>query len=515
MEKRKKGRKIIIFLLLFFMISLAGLLFTIKHKQIQDEEFWIEIQLLGGSGKASIDSPILLSVKNEEMTATIRWSSPYYQYIKLGETLYYPVNQEGNSEFVIPIVALDQEIPIVAQTIAMGTPHEISYTIFLDSSTIKEMKETTFSTVEESESTGKSKQEKEKEWSEVYLPDKVRVKRMELAYAKNFAVDYYEGNYRLILISDGSAFLLLPEGAEVPENLPSNIKLLQQPIQTIYLAATSVMNLLDALDGLDAVKLSGTKAKDWYVENARKRMEEGKILYAGKYSEPDYERILAENCELSIQSNMISHAPEVKEKLEELNIPVLVDWSSYEEHPLGRSEWIKLYGALLDKEEEAEQLFQIQVEKLEQVKKEKATGKSVVYFYISSSGSVVTRASEDYIAKMVELAGGEYLLGDAVSGSSSSMVTLEMEQFYKTAKDADYIIYNSTINGELTSLEQLLAKNSLLKDFKAVKEGNVWCTSQNLYQESLRLGEMIADLHQILTIPDTDIDELAFLYPLK
>lgn len=64
---------------------------------------------------------------------------------------------------------------------------------------------------------------------------------------------------------------------------------------------------------------------------------------------PDYELILSGGCGLAVESTMVNHVPEVREKLEELGIPVLIDQSSYESHPLGRTEWIKLYGALLGK----------------------------------------------------------------------------------------------------------------------------------------------------------------------
>ena len=52
-------------------------------------------------------------------------------------------------------------------------------------------------------------------------------------------------------------------------------------------------------------------------------------------------------------------------------------------------------------------------------------------------------------------------------------MNMQMEEFYAGAKDADYIIYNSTIDGELTDISQMLEKSSLLADFKAVKDGNV------------------------------------------
>ena len=89
------------------------------------------------------------------------------------------------------------------------------------------------------------------------------------------------------------------------------------------------------------------------------------------------------------------------------------------------------------------------------------------------------------------------------------------EEFYAKAKDADYIIYNSTIDGELSTIDELLAKSNLLADFKAVKDGNVWCTGKNLFQETTELGTMIEDIHTILTTDDDSLDELAYMHKLK
>ena len=338
------------------------------------------------------------------------------------------------------------------------------------------------------------------------------VSSMELQYAHEFSLDYFADGYKLITLGDGSRFLVVPEGMEVPSGIHRDIVALRQPIENIYLAATSVMCLFDGLDRLDAITLSGTRAEGWYIDRAREAMERGDILYAGKYSEPDYERILGSSCSLAIESTMIGHASDVKDKLEELGIPVLVDQSSRETHPLGRTEWVKLYAALLNEEEQAELLFQKQADYLNSVRQEANTGKTVAFFYISSSGYVVTRKSGDYVSKMIELAGGKYVfdnLGDPES--SSSTATIEMETFYAAAKDADYIIYNSAIAGEVESLAQLLALNPLLKDFKAVKNGNVWCTSQNMFQETLQLGQMIREFHLIFSDSPGELD---YLVPL-
>lgn len=207
---------------------------------------------------------------------------------------------------------------------------------------------------------------------------------LELQYADQFAVDYYEGDYALITIEGGDQFLLVPEGKEAPDGLDADITVIHQPLENIYLVATSTMDFFRALDGLGSISLSGTKADGWYIDEAKQALEDGSIVFAGKYSAPDYELILSKNCDLALESTMIYHNPEVKEKLEEFGIPVLVEHSSYESHPLGRTEWVKLYSVLLDKEEEAEAVFEEQAEKLNSIKDSENTGKTVAFFYINS-----------------------------------------------------------------------------------------------------------------------------------
>lgn len=338
---------------------------------------------------------------------------------------------------------------------------------------------------------------------------------MELRYASQFQVDYYSGGYKLITLGDGSRFLTIPEGSGVPQDAPKDAVPLYQPITNLYLAATSAMCLFDALNRLDAIALSGSRAESWYIENARKAMEAGDILYAGKYSEPDYELLLASSCPLAVESMMIGHASDVKQKLEELGIGVLMDQSSNEDHPLGRTEWIKLYAALLDEEALAEQLFDQQAAFLEETVQEEIQPKTVAFFHISSSGYVVVRKSGDYVTKMLELAGGQYVfrnLGDPQTRTST--MNLEMEQFFATAKDADIIIYNSTIGGEIHSLAELMKKSPLLAQFKAVQQGNVWCTQKNMYQETTQLGQMTQSFRRIISGEAEGINQLPFLYRL-
>ncbi len=338
---------------------------------------------------------------------------------------------------------------------------------------------------------------------------------MELAYARQFSVERCGEGYARITI-DSDTYLLAPEGLEPPADTPDGVVVLRQPLENIYLQATASMDCFRQLDALDAVTLSGTQASGWYIPEARQAMEEGRMLYAGKYSAPDYELIKSKNCGLALESTMIYHTPEVKEQLERFGIPVLVERSSYEVHPLGRMEWIKLYGLLLDKTEEAEAFFNRQLEQLAPILEQENTGKTVAFFAINSNGSVTVRKSGDYIAKAIDMAGGVYAFGDLTGEENAlSTINIQMETFYQGAKDADILIYNSAIDVNLNTIEELVAKSASLADFKAVQNGNVWCTGKSMFQESLGVGEMILDLHTIFSEETAEDGELHYLHRLR
>lgn len=337
---------------------------------------------------------------------------------------------------------------------------------------------------------------------------------MPLQYANQFSVSYAGEDYTRITIGDDQTFLLVAEGADVPSGIPDDATVLQQPLGHIYLVASAAMDYFSHLDAVDCIALSGQKESDWYIDAASAAMQDGSMVYAGKYSAPDYETILENGCDLAIENTMIYHTPEVIEQLQSLGIPVLVERSSYESEPLGRMEWLKLYGALVGKADEACAQYDAILQQLDGVLDQTPTGKRVAFFYITTSGAVNVRKSADYIAKAIRMSGGDYVAFDE-SGEENALstMTIQMETFYDTAVDADVLIYNSTVDGEIRTIDELLAKSPLLADFKAVKSGNVWCISKNFYQESLALGDMMLDVHAILT--DADADGLRFLYKLS
>ena len=351
-------------------------------------------------------------------------------------------------------------------------------------------------------------QDAEAAWEELEFD-----RTMPLRYAQKFTVEYAGESYKRITINGDRVYLVVAEGAAVPDGVPGGVTVLQQPLDQIYLVAAA-MDFFDKLNAIDRITLSGKKEADWYITSAKDAMQKGSMLYAGKYSEPDYELILSEGCDIAVENTMIYHSPAVLEQLERLGIPVLVETSSYEPQPLGRMEWIKLYGALLDKEDEAEALFDAKMDSLSGVLEQEPAGKTVAFFYITSNGAVNVRKSTDYVAKSITMAGGEYVsFDDSAEDNAQSTVNIQMESFYHGAVDADVLIYNSIVDGELHTIDELVALDPLLADFKAVKNGNVWCLTKNFYQESLELSDLILDVHGALNDPPDG--ELRFLTRLK
>ena len=466
------------------------------------EEYTASVIMTGGSGRATIENPCTVTVENGQATADIIWSSPYYDYMVVDGKNYYPVNNEGNSEFLIP-VELEKEMVVQADTTAMSTPHLIEYTIKV--------------TVKEEESDIATEEEFSFEEKDVSKAPDIsglkHIKTEENQYARGFAIHRYEDGYLVICVNDGRKYLLIPEGRETPVGMDSDIAVLNLPLDRIYLASSGAMCHFDIIGAVGDIRLSGLERDDWYIEGARSAMDSGEMLYGGKYSAPDYEKMLLQDIDLAIENTMILHVPKVQEKLEQLGIPVFIDRSSYEADPLGRCEWIRVYGAITSKEKEAQSAFEYQRDLVSQVQGKELSGKSVSFFYVNSNHQIVTRRSNDYFAKMVSMAGGTYLSPDEPDKDrQNGQITISMEAFYDYGTDADILIYNSAIADAPDSLSELCSDNSSFRDFKAVKEGQVFYTDKSLYQYTDRTGTIIENLNEIIS---DNADDTEFFHRLR
>ncbi len=480
-----------------------------------------QVTLTGGSGRASVESPAEVTEQDSKRTVKLIWSSSNYDYMIVDGTKYENEAKAGdNSTFTIPFAAYDEAMTVVADTTAMSQPHEIEYQITVhspeDSDLVKTETDTQGSSDSTEESAARGTIEEAPE-----IRGLTYISREKLAAAKEFTIDYYESDgvtYTLLIIGAKDQFLLIPEGGSVPKELPKDITPLQLPIANTYVVSSSVMDPIRRIDALGSVGYTGTKSSDWSIAEIARLVKSGTIQYAGRYSAPDYEMLRLGECSLAIENTMIYHTPAVKEKLEDLGIPVMVERSSYESTPLGRLEWVKLYGILYGKKDAADAFFEKQAKRIQTVESEakktaKKDRKTVAVFAINAAGGVTVRASNDYLAKMIHLSGGKYLAAKTESDNSvKSTVTIQMEDFYRIARDADVLIYNSTIEGDVSGIRDLLNKSSLLKKFKAVKSGDVYCLGAGFFQNSTQLADVMEEMESIF---DGENKDLTVLRKLK
>jgi iron complex transport system substrate-binding protein len=327
----------------------------------------------------------------------------------------------------------------------------------------------------------------------------------ELEFAAEFTLTHYKGGYKEFTVSSApeKKFLIVPEGKSVPDGLDANTVVLKQPLNRICLNSTGMVSLVDAIGGLDNIATVGYDIDSWYLDNVIAKMQAGEIKYSGNYKAPDFEMLTSEGVNLEVDTTKLLNHPEVMAKYEELNIPYFIETSSKEGHPLGRVEWVKLFGALMGLEDRANTYFQEQVNKLKLVTATEKTGKTVAMFYLSTDGQkVYARNGGDYMAQMIELAGGTYIMAD-VAPDKSGTTSTTMEDLYSRCMDADYLFYVNFAQ-KFSSIEEMVEKMPLVADFKAVKEGRVYITAPNFTQSTAAIGGIIEDMNAVLRDPGID-----------
>lgn len=345
------------------------------------------------------------------------------------------------------------------------------------------------------------------------------VDKEENTFAQLFSIEHFKdtaGNeYSQIEIFDkdkelNTSWFLLPEGVDSVTDVPGSPYMMTwQDRQNIMVSSASTMALINAMGALGRVPMT-TADTTWYIQEIKDAIADGTIKEVDKYSSPDYEQILTigeeKNVTFAVFSTMIDYVPEVYDQLTgTCGLRIMRDQSSSESHPLARTEWIKIYGEIFDMREESDAVFNEQVailnETAAKIDVPEAERKTVLIFYTAQDGVFNVRNAADYVTELVNLAGGRQVAEIGAGKSGNTKMT--QEEFIELCSEADYILYNWTSGASGVAGETLDALiearlGDWFRDFKACKDGNVWRTSNDFYQKMDKMGEMVADIYEML-----------------
>lgn len=365
-------------------------------------------------------------------------------------------------------------------------------------------------------------------------------------FAQKFAIEKFHDEqnrkYTEIQVFDSdnkldTAWILLPEGVEQVSVIKQEgnsvngkeievYRMTWQDRQNIMVSSASTMALINAMDALSKVPMT-TADTTWRIQEIKDAIDKGTVKEVGKYSKPDYEQIISIGAEkhvtFAVFSTMLDSVPDVYDQLTKTcNLRIMRDQSSYESHPLGRTEWIKIYGEIFDMRDKSDAVFNGQVEILNETTSKinvpEAERKTVLIFYTTSTkDTFYVRNAADYVTELVNLGGGKQVaeIGPGKSGNTK----MTQEWFIQECSQADYVLYNWTSGASGVKDESLQGLidarlGDWFKDFKAYKEGNVWRTSNDFYQKMDKMGEMVADIYKMLYGENVS-DTLTYVNRLK
>lgn len=249
-----------------------------------------------------------------------------------------------------------------------------------------------------------------------------------------------------------TSWLLLPEGVDKVSGAPAGVNIMTfRDRQNIMVSSASTMALINAMDALSKVPMT-TADTTWRIQEIKDAIDKGTVKEVGKYSKPDYEQIISIGAEkhvtFAVFSTMLDSVPDVYDQLTKTcNLRIMRDQSSYESHPLGRTEWIKIYGEIFDMRDKSDAVFNGQVEILNETTSKinvpEAERKTVLIFYTTSTkDTFYVRNAADYVTELVNLGGGKQVaeIGPGKSGNTK----MTQEWFIQECSQADYVLYNWT-----------------------------------------------------------------------
>ena len=311
-----------------------------------------------------------------------------------------------------------------------------------------------------------------------------------LDYAKGFTISELQEGYLLEILRPypGSTQKVSYYLSE-QEDVDSEHRFIKVPVESFVCTSTTHLPMLDYLG--ESNKLIGFPTTD-YVSSVtiRKRIDEGLVMELGSVVDMNVESLLELDPNLIVNYSM----DDLKKttRLESLGLKVLLNGDYLEDHPLGRAEWIKVFGLLTGKMDMADSIFNsVKNEYL----KLKSLGSTTDYPCVFS-GSLYgdtwyMPGGNNYAAKLLQDAGFQYVLA---SDNSYGFLQWSYESVYEVAKDCEYWISPAPF----PKLEALENSDERYDNFAAFDSGKVFvydnqigATGGNQY---LELGYLRPDI---------------------
>jgi iron complex transport system substrate-binding protein len=318
----------------------------------------------------------------------------------------------------------------------------------------------------------------------------------ELKYATGFSIEEIGGGCQKVTDAENQSLILVPQGKKVPtgyENLPR----VTTPVKKVIILSVTFGALMRPLGVIDSVVGSGTLEDGLYIEEMKQGYARSRIKYVGGggMGAPDYEVIRALNPDIVFCSTGYPDAVKYYDQLKELGITVVVCNDFLETDPLARLEWMKFIAAFYGKEQVAETYFNGVEKKIEDIKVQTMLSSRLASVLWASifMGKCYVSGADSYVAKMIDMAGGNYLFKD-LAGSGASSISLE--ELYVRGKNCNVFIYAST-PPYINSINEIVDNGPVLADLPVIKAGEVYCFQPWFYQISDKPDEIVQDLAYI------------------
>ncbi len=312
----------------------------------------------------------------------------------------------------------------------------------------------------------------------------IKMKSLPVYFSESFKVEYLDNGCKLVTDAENQRLLLVPQGMTAPKNVKAD-RIISIPVKNVMAASTTQVGPLIKLGVFSSLKAVTTSGGNWNTPAVNDAIKSGKIKYVGGegMGEPDYEQVKAANPDLIFIYTGDYGQQSIMTKADEMGINSVVNNEYLEPHYLGRMEWVKFMGVFYDKELAAEKILNDAVKEIDTVAaKVEGLKMPKVAWGSSYKGVVNVPNAGSYIAKWIDIAGGDYVFKNVGAGQTNTS-PLSMEEFYAKAKEADTFVYASSVNYMANpTIEGIVKDNPLFADIKAVKDGNVYAYSPDWWE---------------------------------